>query len=578
MRFPCGVRGTCATVLVLSACHGPEGPPASETTTSSATFCERVLPRVEAFMARMEEEHPVPDDPRYGGTVVVSAGVEIPGGMNAFTADSDEAFQHQLNVNLMSLLRYGPDLELEPYLAESWEVSADTTAVTFHLRDDVYWHDGERTDAYDVAFTYERATDPETRYRNAAHWQHYVPGPEGVEVLDSLTVTVHIARPHAEPLNPWQAVAVMPEHLLADVPAGELGGHPFGTVCPVGNGPFVFLEHRPNESWTFGANPAFPEGLGGRPFVDRYVFRRIPEPATLLAELLTEGTDVYLGPPLEHLDQIVGEPHLDTLSFPSRGYDFIAWNQRRPMLADARVRMALSMALDRQGIVEAILGGHGRIAHSTVPPFHWAYDIAPEGAVVYDPDEARRLLEEAGWTDGDGDGIREDSAGDPLRIQLDYALGSQRRSQTAEVAKAQLREVGVDLVLNVFGYTTLVDRVTDTVSRDYDAFLLGWANDFKLGDADLFHSERIGQPLAFAGVRNPELDLLIDTLDLISNRAEARPLWHRYQELLIAEQPYTFLYFPDRLVGYNRRLRDLRMDVRGYLVNLGDWWIDPAGR
>jgi ABC-type transport system substrate-binding protein len=138
--------------------------------------------------------------------------------------------------------------------------------------------------------------------------------------------------------------------------------------------------------------------------------------------------------------------------------------------------------------------------------------------------------------------------------------------------------VGVDLVLTVLEYATLRDRITDTESRDYDAFLLGWANDFKLGDADLFHSERSGGPLAFAGVRNPELDVLIDTLDVIPDREGARPLWRRYQELLVAEQPYAFLYFPDRLVGYNRRLRDVRMDVRGYLVNLKDWWIDPARR
>ena len=578
MRGPCRTPWVCSALLLLGSCGVSEdAPPGPEGTALS--FCERVLPRVEAFVARSEEVmNPPPDDPRYGGTVAISIGGDLPGGLNAFAATGHESFQHQLHVGLMSLLRYDASLEMQPYLAESWELDADTTRITFHLRDDVYWHDGERTDAYDVAFTYQRMTDPGTGYPNASYWEHYVPGPSGVEVIDSFTVAVRIARPHAEPLHPWRAVAVMPEHLLGDVPPEALADHPFGTVCPVGNGPFVFVEHRPSERWTFRANPAFPAGLGGRPFVDRYVLRAIPEPATQLAELLTEGTDVYLAPPLEHVDQITGSSDLDVLSFPSRQYAFIAWNQRRPVLSDARVRRALSLALDRQGIVDAILGGHGSVAQTTVPPFHWAYDPDLGGPSSRDTAEARRLLEEAGWTDRDGDGTLENAEGAPLTIEIEYNLGNPQRAQIAEVVQAQLREVGVDLDLAVVEYTTLEARITNPDRRDYDAFFLGWANDFKLGDGDLFHSERIDGPFAFAGVRNPEMDVLMDTLQLIVDRDDARPLWRRYQELLIEEQPYAFLYFPDRLVGINRRLHGVTMDVRGDLVNLKDWWIDPAGR
>src|SRR5690606_5639777 len=111
-------------------------------------------------------------------------------------------------------------------------------------------------------------------------------GPDGIEVIDDFTVRFHL-EPHADFLDPFRPVAILPEHLLGDVPHQQLRQHPYGTQCPVGNGPFVFAEHRPQERWVFEANPAFPEPLGGRPFVDRYVYRVIPEQTTLLTELLT---------------------------------------------------------------------------------------------------------------------------------------------------------------------------------------------------------------------------------------------------------------------------------------------------
>ena len=224
---------------------------------------------------------------------MVGGAGELVGGMNALVSGLYESRQHQIFLNLMTLVQYDADLELRPYLAESWELSEDGRTVTFRIRDDVRWHDGEPTDAQDVVFTFLRATDPATGFPNAAYWRYYEQGEPGVEVLDSLTVRFHM-RPHAQPLSPWASLAILPEHLLGDVPPEELHRHPFGTACPVGNGPFVFEEHRQDESWSFTANPRFPEELGGRPYVDRYVLRIIPEQTTLLTELLTGGIDVYV--------------------------------------------------------------------------------------------------------------------------------------------------------------------------------------------------------------------------------------------------------------------------------------------
>lgn len=535
-------------------------------------FCREAMSRVAEFMGGF----PQPEGERYGGTAVVAAISDIPDGMNALVSSDYNANQHQVFVNLMTLLRYDEALEPTPWLARSWEIAPDHSHITFHLRDDVFWHDGVKTTARDVEFTYLRATDPRTGFPNDAFWTHYVRGPEGVQVVDSFTVTIRM-EPHAEFLDVWRAVAIMPAHLLGEVPPEELRQHPFGTRCPVGNGPFRFVDHRQDESWTFARNPAFPSELGGPPYLERYVYRVIPEPTTLLTELLTERLDVYIAPRPDQAREILAHPNTQLLAYPFRSYVFVGWNARRPQLADPRVRRALTLGTHRQEIVEALRQGYGTVANSTVPPFHWAYHPGLADSLPYDPDRAAALLDEAGWVDRDGDGVRENAEGVRLAITIKYNQGNEERRDIAEIMQAQLGRIGVSVTPQVVEWATLLSQVNSR-ERDFDGVVLGWVTEFRVDDTDLFHSRRIDEAYAWSGTRNPRLDQLLEELPLIVDRAEALPKWREYQYELLREQPYTFIYYQDRLAGYNTRLRDLQMDARGEWLNIHEWWIDPARR
>jgi peptide/nickel transport system substrate-binding protein len=563
---------TTWAISTLAACGGDGAGP-----VSSDPFCQRVLPAVDAFMAQSRAAYPVPDDPRYGGTAVVGTIGEMADGMNAAVSSDYSATQHQLFVNLMSLIDYDENAEPRPYLAERWEVSDDNTEVTFHLRRDVFWHDGERTDAHDVAFTYEAVTDPLTAFPNAAFWDHYVRGPEGVEVVDDFTVRIRL-QPHAEFLDPFRTVAILPEHLLGDVPHDELKQHPYGTQCPVGNGPFVFGSHTPQDRWVFEANPAFPAGLGGRPFLDRYVYRIIPEPTTLLTELLTENIDVYIAVTPEQAQDVIDNPNLELRRFTSRQYVFVGWNARKPQLADRRVRQAITMGTNREAIVDAILSGYGTVANTGVPPFHWAFDPDVSASFGYDPDGARALLDEAGWIDRDGDGVRENAEGVPLSFTVKYNTGNQLRQSVAEIMQSQLVDIGIDARPQVVEWATLLNQISTPDLRDFDGVVMAWVVEYKLDDMDLFHSDRIDQPYAWSGTRNAEIDRLLEALSTTVDRDEARVLWNEYQAAIMEEQPYTFFYFPDRIDGVNRRLRGVEMDTRGDWLNVREWTIDPASR
>jgi peptide/nickel transport system substrate-binding protein len=543
---------------------------------SGIPFCEEVTARVAEFMSQYEGQ--MPPSAQYGGAAVVGSIGEIPDGMNGHVSQDYTASQHQNFVNLMTLVAYDADANPTPYLAESWEVSDDNTEITFHIRDDVYWHDGELTDAYDVAYTFERAIDPETGFPNTAYWTHYDQGPDGVQVVDSFTVTFRM-RPHADYIDPWRATAIMPEHLLGDVPSATLRQHPYGTVCPVGNGPFIFVQHRQDASWTFQANPAFPQALGGRPYVDRYIYRNINEPTTLLTDLLTGQLSVYIRPTPDQAQAVLDSDAVDLLAYPFRDYILVGWNARRLQLSDKRVRQALTRGTNREEIVDALLQGYGTVANGSVPPFHWAFDPSVgKDAMSYDQDAARALLEAAGWEDSDGDGVRENADGERLSISIKYNEGNDTRQDIAEIMQAQLAEIGVEVAPTVVEWGTLLSQITDPVDRDFDGVVIGWVVEYKLDDTDLFHSSSFSGAYGWSGTMRPDVDRLLEELPLVVDRDEAKPLWAEYQELLVDEQPYTFFYFPDRLDGVSKGLNDVQMDDRGEWVNVKDWWLSPDER
>ena len=514
----------------------------------------------------------VPEEERFGGTLVLSASADI-ADISPLTWQVQNALYMQQFVLFTPLIAYDADLKPIPRLARSWEVNADTTLLTFHLRRDVWWHDGRKTTAHDVKFSYDMARDPRTGFIYSGFWTHY----GEAEAPDSFTFRVRL-RPHAEFLDAWRVFAPAPRHVLEGTPAAELRRHPFATRSPVGNGPFRFVSRVPGQRWTFEANDRWPKDLGGRPYVDRLVYRAIPEPATQLAELESGGIDVWLAPPSEYVPRIRQSSRARLVSFPDLVFEHIAWNHRRPPFGDARVRRALTMAIDRETLVRGVRAGFGRVANSTVAPMLWMHDSAAGAEVRHDPAAARRLLAEAGWEDRDGDGTVEDSAGRPFRFELKVPHGYRERRDIAEIVQSDLRKVGVQATVREQEFNALLAAATDPAKRDFDALVLGWKPEFRVDDSELFACAKRDYPMAFSGYCDAEADRLLDSMQVVADRAAARWLWSRYQRLLARDQPYTLLYFADRLEAVSTRLRGVAPDARGDWVDVDRWWIHPSGR
>ena len=501
-----------------------------------------------------------------GETIIVGMRNDF-GGFNPVT-NTDLYTGELINYALFTpLVQYEPDLSVRPYLAESWRFEGDT-AIVFTLRGDVRWHDGEPVTARDVAFTFELAKDPAAA---SLLGSVFLVDVESATVMDSLTVRFDFARPHAQAIEDfWWAP--LPRHLLEDVAADELRNAAFNRE-PVGSGPFRFAEWRSSERLVIEANPDFPEALGGPAASRRVVFRIVPEASTLLTELLTTGVHVDIPLLPDQIERIEGSSEVRLFSYPGRTVYYIGWNNERPPFDDVRLRRALALAVDRGDIIDALLRGEGAIATSTIPPWHPLYpaDIEPLGP---DPDAARALLEEAGWTDRDGDGVRENADGRPLRFTL-LASDDPLRRNVAEVLESQFRGVGAAVELRVMEFQTMLSRHRN---RDFEAVFTNWVLDnFQVAAAPyaLFHTSQAEVPLSAnrSGVRIAELDRLIERGAIATDAETQRRVWRDLTALIQEHQPITFMFWLNELAAARTAVQGVEMDPRGELLTLPDWTL-----
>ena len=499
-----------------------------------------------------------------GGTVVAALRADF-SGFNSIT-NSAQYTTEVMNYALFTpLVQYDADLNVRPYLAESWEMHGDT-AVTFRLRDDVRWHDGMPVTAADVEFTFDMAKTPETASLLGSAFLAEV---EDAEVIDSLTLRFRFARPHAQALEDfWWAP--MPKHLLEGVAPAELRNAPFNRA-PVGSGPFRFVEWRASERVVLERNPDFPEALGGPAVAERVVLRIIPEASTRLTELFTGGVHVDIDV-MPDQAQSVGE-NADTrlFAFPGRTVYYIGWNNARAPFDDERVRRAMAHAIDRQQIIDALLAGHGAVATSTIPPWH---PLHPEGvdALAHDVEAAARLLDQAGWTDRDGDGTRENATRAPLRFTM-LASDDPIRRGVVEVLQSQLRAVGVQVDVRVIEFQTMLQQHRN---REFDAVFTNWVIDnFQVASSpfSLFHSSQadVARSANRSTVRSPALDALIDAGAAATDVDEQRRIWREFTATMQQSQPVTFVFWLEELAASRAAVDGVEMDPRGELLTIAEW-------
>jgi len=327
-------------------------------------------------------------------------------------------------------------IEVVPDLAESWEANADLTQYTFTLRSDVTWHDGEPLTADDVKFTFDSVLDPEV----TARFSGPISSVESVEVVDPQTVVFNLKSSFAPlPVMLGYNQAIVPKHLLE---GQDLNQPTEFLAAPVGSGPFKFGTAQQGSYLEVVANEDY---FLGRPNLDRIIFQVITDGNARVAQLKSGDIDfTVIDPP--QIDSVSNDANLKIVEAQQVNYYFLAFNHSVERLQNPAVRQALTLALNRQAIVDTVLKGYGQVATGPIHPTLGDYYNPDVTTYGYDQDRAKQLLAEAGWTAGD-DGILVNEAGERFTILLNGPKGFPVLEQLLTYAQQEYTNLGIEVTL-----------------------------------------------------------------------------------------------------------------------------------
>ncbi len=454
-----------------------------------------------------------------------------------------------------------------PRLAESYEFSADRLALTFQLRDDVAWSDGVPVTAEDVRWTWQAQASPEVAWAYADVKSRIT----DVEVVTAHTVRFHFSETYANQLIDANFGVVLPKHAWSRLPFAEWrdrGSWFFDNL--VVSGPFTLESWEPLQRFVLRRNPGYFEP--GLPKVDRVVFQIVPDPSSQLA-LLRSGQAHYvefITP--DNAATIEAHPDLRITSYLARQFFFVQWNIARPQFASKEVRQALTMAIDRQAIIDSLHYGYASVSFSPFTSDTWVHHkkLAPW---PYDPARAKELLAGQGWADSDGDGIL-DRDGVSFRFELLGNTGNTLRRDIMVMVQEHLKQVGVEVETRLMEFSSMLAPLRE---HKYDAVVFGLAMDTSLNTYHYFHTRAIDDGYNWGGYSSPETDQLIEEIETQTDMAAAGPLYDRLQELIHEDQPVTFLYESRRLGGAHNSLLDVDPNAISSFFNLRRWRLaDPT--
>lgn len=531
----------------------------------------------EEYEDQLYEEFPIPEDAQEGGTLILGDSSDITT-VNTTLADNSPTLDI---LGMVTETLWGSNV-LEagyvPALATSWELADDGLTYTFNLNPDVTWHDGEPFTADDVIMSMEAQASPDTGSAYTATFNGTV---ASYEKIDDHTVEIVAVDIFPQLVFFGNAYfPVMPAHIWGDIPFEEWNADPGSTgedsSRVVGTGPFKF------EEWDVGATVTLTRNedyWGHVPFIEEFIFQVWPDQSSALEALRSGEIDLIDGVPNADAQDIADAEDTDVAVYDTPNFNFYAYNldpEKTTLFQDVEVRQALLHALDRETLIDEIYYGYGEVANGTQPVISPAY--APdevETVYDFDPDRARELLEEAGWTDEDGDGIVEKD-GTPLSFELMYTGGIALYNQLVPYMQEAWAEIGVDMIPNPVDFgSVLIPAITENF--DYQIALLGFSWDVTGDQAAMFATDQYIQGFNMMRYSNQEADALFRDAARAIDPEERREILIEVANVVNNAAPVGILVFTQARIGHTVRLQNYHPNGFGdFLWNIDTAWLEQA--
>ncbi len=500
--------------------------------------------------------------PTDGDWLIRHLGAE-PATLNPVTAT--DAYASLINSYIYETLikRDEKTLELVPSLAESWEVAEDHLTYVFRLKKGVKWQDGRPLTARDVLFSFERIRDPKV---DSAHLRSYYQDVENLEVLDDHTIRYTYRIPYFRALEFCGGIPIVPAHTFTE--GVDFNNHPIGRN-PIGNGPYRLLRWETGREIVLVRNEEY---WGEKPHFNRIVLKIITDSTAAFQVLKKGGLDEMTLRPIQWVRQTRSRRFNENflkLKYYTPSYSYIGWNQRKPLFSDRRVRLAMTLMMDRETILKKILFGLGTVVSGNFyiksPDYNQALKPHP-----YDPAKAIELLRAAGWEDHDRDGIL-DRDGAPFHFEFLLSSGSKFGEQVATILQENLKGIGARMDIRKLEWAVFIQRIDE---RDFDACTLGWSLSWESDPFQLWHSSQAEKGSNYVGFVNEEADRIIEAARREFDPAKRHSMYHRFHEIIHEEQPYTFLFTREDLEAVSSRFRNVNLYPMGPQPR--EWWTPTS--
>ncbi len=445
--------------------------------------------------------------------------------------------------------------EDSPGLATDWTVTPDGKTWTFTIRSGVKWQDGQPLTAGDVAFTYN--------YINENDLSNFTTATEGITsavAVDDTTVKFECSKPKANMLTVW--VPILPEHIWSKV-SGKDAANKYPNDPPfVGSGPFQCVEWKKNSFVKLTANPDY---WRGEPTIQELYFDYYTNADTMVQDLKAGTIDGATGLLDAQYRQLLNVPGIQARTINTNGFDQVAFNcyagpsRGNPVLKDWKFRQALNWAIDKEKIASVSYGGHAVPATTIItadyysdPDWHW--EPPTDVAYGFDLEMARQKLDEAGYKDTDGDGVR-DYQGKPITLRLWARSESTISQSVSKLVAGSLEDVGLDVTLQTMDDGALTDQIYATkdgeFNPDYDLFLWGWYSDLDPSPIlSYFTTDQING-WSDCGWSNAEYDKLFEEQAMAIDPAQRKAIIDKMQEIIYRESPYIPTVYSNDLEAYN---------------------------
>jgi peptide/nickel transport system substrate-binding protein len=450
-----------------------------------------------------------------------------------------------------------------PSVATSWKIENGNKKFTFKLRKDVKFHDGKPLTADDVVFSFEMYKHPDSINPYKGDFENITK----VYAPDKYTVVLELSIP--QPLFLYTAgIMILPKHKF---PNGvkDFNDSKFHRN-PIGSGPFKFKEWKTAERIVVVANKDY---WDGRPYLDEIVMKIVPDSNVEVLNLLKDQVDFVETVAPANVATLTKDKDVKVVKYDQGRFDFIGFNLENPKFSDVRVRQALTYGLNRQAIVDKIMLKNAQLASGPIHPLEAPYnkDVKP---FPYDPEKAKKLLDEAGWKMGKS-GYREKD-GKILEIELSYNNGNKIREAVAKVAQADWKKIGVKTTIRSWDFQVMLDKID---AGELEGWILAWLLGTDPDKYGLWHSSQIPPGNNSSRVKDKRVDEIVEKFRQEADPVKRNNLYKELHKIMNEQQYNLFTYYPKGFAAMDKDLGGVQFSLYSRWFSVIDWyWTNPAKR